>query len=523
MAVTTFAAIDVGSHETSLRIYEVSKAQGIRQLDYVHHTSRLGYETYSTKHISYKTIEKLCSILNGFTLKMKEYGVVDYSIIATSALREANNNLLVLDQVKQHTGFRIKILSNSEQRFLYYKAIALKPNSFHKLIQKGTLLADVGGGSIQLSIFDKNVLLDTQNILIGSLRIQEVLEDMKKHTENYQNLVYEHIAHNLKAYTKLHLQDVKVKNIIAIGNQLQSFVKYLSIHNFGNLIPTDAKGSKKDSVNRNEYDAFYRAITSENPETLSHELNISIEKAALLLPTAMIYHILFEETKAEQMWLSGISISDGMVADYAEKKMHITPAHSFADDILSTSRKIAARYQCSVTHTNVVESIALKIFDAVRKKSNLTKQDRLLLQIAVILHNCGAFVNLKEIGENSYKIVTSTEIIGISHKQRMMVANIVRYPIHNFPEYREFEDYFSQEDYLKIAKLNAILRLADAMDRSHKQKFRKLTVTSRNNTLFLTGHTLYDITLEKGIFARYSVYFEEIFGLHPVLSQKKEF
>ena len=127
------------------------------------------------------------------------------------------------------------------------------------------------------------------------------------------------------------------------------------------------------------------------------------------------------------------------------------------------------------------------------------------------------------IGENSYKIVTSTEIIGISHKQRMMVANIVRYPIHNFQEYREFEDYFSQEDYLKIAQLNAILRLADAMDRSHKQKFGKLTVTSRNNTLFLTGHTLYDITLEKGIFARYSVYFEEIFGLHPVLSQKKEF
>ena len=45
MAITTFAAIDVGSHETSLRIYEVSKKFGIRELDYVHHTARLGYET----------------------------------------------------------------------------------------------------------------------------------------------------------------------------------------------------------------------------------------------------------------------------------------------------------------------------------------------------------------------------------------------------------------------------------------------------------------------------------------------
>ena len=178
MAITTFAAIDVGSHETSLRIYEVSKKFGIRELDYVHHTARLGYETYSTKHISYHSIDKLCTILNGFKDKMKEYGISDYMIASTSALREADNNLIVLDQVRQRTGFRIKILSNSEQRYLCYKSIALKENSFHRLIQKGTLLVDVGGGSMQLSLFDKNNLICTQNILLGSLRIQEFLQDM---------------------------------------------------------------------------------------------------------------------------------------------------------------------------------------------------------------------------------------------------------------------------------------------------------------------------------------------------------
>lgn len=523
MAVTTFAAIDVGSHETTLRIYEVSKKNGIHELDYVHHTSGLGYETYSTKHISYPTVEKLCKTLNGFSLKLKEYGVSDYMIIATSALREADNNMIVLDQVRQRTGFQIKILSNSEQRFLCYKSIALTPNSFHKLIQKGTLLADVGGGSIQLSIFDKNTLMDTQNIRIGALRIQEVLQDMKNRTDNYQNLVYEHVAHDLHAFAKHHLNDVKVKNIIAVGNQLQNFVTYLSSHNFGNLIPTDSKGSKKDSVNREEYDAFYHAIISQKPEELSQELNISVEKASLLLPTAMIYHILFEITGAEQMWLSGITICDGMAADFAERKAKITPAHSFADDILSTARKIADRYRCSLKHTGVVESNALKIFDAVKRKNNLTRQDRLLLQIAVILHNCGAYINLNDIGENTYKIVTSTEIIGISHRQRMMVANIVRYPIYRFPQYQDMSEKFQPEEYIKIAKLNAILRLSDAMDRSHKQKFKKTTIVLRNNTLYITGHTIYDITLEQGIFSNYSCFFEEVFGIHPVLKQKKEF
>lgn len=113
---------------------------------------------------------------------------------------KADNNLIVLDQVKQRTGFLIKILSNSEQRYLCYKSLALKENSFHSLIKDGTLLVDVGGGSIQLSLYDKKTLIATQNIMLGSLRIQEVLQDMQYKTDNYQNLVYDYIAHGLHTF-----------------------------------------------------------------------------------------------------------------------------------------------------------------------------------------------------------------------------------------------------------------------------------------------------------------------------------
>lgn len=523
MSVTVFAAIDVGSHETTLHIYEISKKHGVHQLEYLHHTARLGYETFSTRHISYYSIDKLCNILNGFSEKMKEYQIKDYMIIATSALREADNNLIVLDQVKQRTGFQIKILSNSEQRYLCYKAIALQPNAFHKLIQKGTLLVDVGGGSIQLSLFDKSKLITTHNIRLGSLRIQEFLQSLQDETSSYQNLVYEYISNGLHTFTKLYLTDYKVKNIIAVGNQLRNFVKYLSTHHFGNLQPVDAKGNKKDSINRQEYEEFYQAISTQAPEELAGELGLALDKAGLLLPTAMIYHNIFEETHAEQMWLSGITIGDGMAADFAERKEHIVPAHHFSEDIISVSRKLAMRFHCDENHIRHVEMAALKLFDSLRKQNNLTKRDRLLLQIAAILHNCGSFLNLNEIGENTYKIVTSTEIIGLSHQERMMVASIVRYPGNYFPEYSEIKNDYSQEEYIKIVKLNAILCLADAMDRSHRQKFTKLTIRKQNLDLVVTAHSLYDITLEQGMFRQQSAFFEEAFGIRPVLRQKKSF
>ncbi len=523
MAVTIFAAIDVGSHETSLRIYEISKKYGIHEIEAVHHTARLGLETYSTRHLSYHTIDKLCNILNGFSAKMKEYAITDYMIVATSALREADNSLIVLDRVRQRTGFYINILSNSEQRYLCYKSIALQQNAFHKLIQKGTLLVDVGGGSIQLSLFDMIALVTTQNIMIGSLRINEILQDMKSKTDNYKNLVYEYIANDLHNFVSLYISDHKVKNIIAIGNQLKSFVKYLSVHHFGNLQPLDSKGNKKDSISRAEYEEFYQAITSQSSEELAQELNIALDKADLLLPIAMIYHNIFEETKAEQIWLSGITICDGMAADFAEKREKIVPAHNFSDGIVSASRNIAKRYKCDVEHVSNVENICLKIFDALKKQYGFSKRERLMLQIAAILHSCGNFINLNNAGENSYKIVMSSEIIGLSHKERKMIAYIVRYPSEAFPNYLDIADVFEKEDFIKAAKLNAILKLAISMDKSHRQKFKDISVELKGGRLTITGNTLYDTTLEQGIFKMHSDFFEELYGIQPALKQRKQF
>ncbi len=65
----------------------------------------------------------------------------------------------------------MKILSNSEQRFFGYKSIAAKEADFSKIIQKGTAIIEIGGGNVQISLFDKDTLVTTQNFKMGSLRI----------------------------------------------------------------------------------------------------------------------------------------------------------------------------------------------------------------------------------------------------------------------------------------------------------------------------------------------------------------
>lgn len=99
---------------------------------------------------------------------MKGYKVQAYRAYATSALRDARNNQIVLDHIKVRTDLDVKIISNSEHRFISYKAIAAKDAEFNKIIQKGTAIVDAGFGSLQLTLFDKENLVTTQNLPWGA-------------------------------------------------------------------------------------------------------------------------------------------------------------------------------------------------------------------------------------------------------------------------------------------------------------------------------------------------------------------
>lgn len=74
--------------------------------------------------------------------------------------------------------------------------------------------------------------------------------------------------------------------------------------------------------------------------------------------------------------------------------------------------------------------------------------------------------------------------------------------------------------YLKIAKLTAILKVANGLDRSHKQKFKDIKTALKEEELVITIDTPVDITLEKGMFYRRADFFEEVYSVKPVIRQK---
>ena len=168
-----------------------------------------------------------------------------------------------------------------------------------------------------------------------------------------------------------------------------------------------------------------------------------------------------------------------------------------------------------------LEKIALTVFDSMKKAHGLGKRERLLLRLAALLHDCGKYISMINVGEASYEIVMSTEIIGISHAEREIVANVVRYNYRDFDYYHDGRSIADKHSYLVVAKLTAILRVATGLDRSHKEKFRDITALLKDRQLVLTVNTPYDITVEKGLFSSKAAFFEEIFEVTPVIKRKR--
>ena len=479
MAVHLFGAIDVGSYVYEMKIFELSRKNGIRQIDNIRHMIDLGTDTYHSGRVSRVHMAELKRILSESAAIMKNYQVEDYKAYGTSAFREMKNSSMVLSQLEQETGIRIEILDNTEQRFLDYKSVASKGEVFSRFLEQSTAIVDIGGGSIQISLFEKDKLSATQNLRIGVLRVRDQLERVGARSVQNETLIEELVNTQLNVFKKLYLKDRDIKQIVVIDDYLADASRDAA--NFGGsgrVIPGDM--GQAEFFDTEALTAFIDGLRENNAFALSSRLGISDEKIPLLKISSIITRCIAKTMKADMIWVPGVTLCDGMVYDYALSRKYIKPEHD-------------------------------------------GNRERLLLRLCALLHDCGKYISMQNLSDCSYNIIMSTEIIGLSAREREIVANVVRY---NHRQYDYYEDSgmrgrLSMEDYLTVTRLTAILRLANGLDRSHKKKFTDIKIRLREGELQIIVSTKKDITLEKGLFDNRARFFEDVFSVKPVIRQRE--
>ncbi|MCR4923897.1 MAG: exopolyphosphatase [Lachnospiraceae bacterium] len=504
-----FAAIDVGSYEVGMKIFQFTSNKALKEIDHVRRRIELGTDTYQRGKISQVRVDELCQILSEFKVIMEGYKVADYKAYGTSAIRETRNTLIVLEQIKLRTGLDVSVISNSEQRFLHYKAVASHTELFNDIIKKGSLILDVGGGSVQLSLLEKGALVTTQNLRLGILRMRDAMVTFSNRSTVYDELVEEFIDNQLDAFKRLYIDGRSVENIVIVDDYISNVLRRVSEGDY--------------LITRKQFDKFNKELKTLSYESINRRLHLTQESVSLLRTSMSLLERVFKLTGAKQLWAPGVGVADGIAYEYAQDNKFIKAVHNFDDDIIACARDISNKYRCNIERNKLLEKISVQLFEGTKKLHKMGEREKLLIRIAAILNDCGKYISLEGAAESGYDIIMATEMLGLSHAERMVVANIVRYNKVSFDYYNSGnrEDDMDKETYLVMAKLTAVFRIADGICRSYRTKVKGIKSVLKDGKLLITVDSQEDIALESRFFERKSTFFNEVFSVEPVLKYKK--
>ena len=509
-----FAAIDIGSHRLHMKIVEISRDGRIRDLENVDLLVPLGRDTFRDGKLSFESVRATCEAIAGFARLMKDYGVTASRVVATSALREASNRDYMIDQIRMLTGFDVEIINNAQEKFLTLQAVKRNLSATGLThAQEALLVLDIGAGSIQLSLFESTRLVASQSMKIGALRIQEAMSRIEQHTLRFASVLEEYIEAHVESVEPFRGTSQPTRFAVVTGES--DAIARLSEQE------RKALPQRQDGVtvlSRSMFEAIFAKAIVLSLEELSALCGLSQAGADVIVPALILIRKFFDKSGTAEVLLPHVTLVDGLVAAYKDTLLDESGLEDFESDILSNAEHLATRYLYNEAHTGYVVQTALKLYDKLRPVHGMKSRDRFLLHVASLLHDIGKFIAADPHYQYSYNIIKASQLAGLSDAELAMVANIARFHSSEEPNFdNDSLRKLAVADRIKTVKLIAILRLADALDTSHRQKITALAIELHDNILAIKGTSRMDTALEQWTFQTKAEFFREVFGLTPTL------
>ena len=147
--------------------------------------------------------------------------------------------------------------------------------------------------------------------------------------------------------------------------------------------------------------------------------------------------------------------------------------------LIEESLSVRARYDEEPSHSDQVAKLALQIFDGLRAWSGLSDRPRSLLHSAALLHDIGWSQTPDGKGHHKWsaKLIQEHSWKNLKRDEVRMVAQIARYHRKTvpLPEHSDFHSLPSAVQ-KQVMVLGGILRIADALDRTHTSRIESLEV-----------------------------------------------
>ena len=454
------AAIDVGSNSIRLSVAQYDGSKGLQIIDEVKDQPRLAAGVAQTGRLDDIAMERAIQALKRMKEVADRRGVKRIRAVATSAVREAENGRDFVKRVKKETGITLEVIDGEVEAALSYRSVA-----HHFSLAKGrALIADIGGGSLEMIGAVDGLVEMTASLALGAVRLSELWLTGERSTQKEVDRLRAWIRKRLKkAFAR---REWVNSTVIGSGGTFTNLGRMIRVRRGFDV----GEAVHGESVSTGEVEQLLEWLGNLTSAERTQVPGLNPERADIILAGLAVTAELLDLVESPSVTVSAYGLREGLLLDMAGEDRALTV------DPLRAMREVVDQCQGDRRHVEQVRVLALTLFDRLKEAIGAEAWERFILEAASLVHDVGQVVSYRSHHKHSYQLILHAERLRFGSRERMLVAMVSRYHRKKGPSLKHDEfARLSEEDRAVVRRMAGLLRVADGLDRGHAAVVDQLT------------------------------------------------
>ena len=499
------AVIFLGASAVSMMVAE-RRGTETRVVDVLSQPVNLAGDVFNGGTVTRETMDRCVQVAQGYTALLEEYrqaGEVLVRLLASNILLDVVNRDTLVNRLQISCGLALEVMDDGEMTRLLYQSMQDVLEHHAELQKQRVLVLHVGPGNTRLLLFDKGRINYYASYRMGAHRTGIAIAREDSGSENECSRIRENIRGNMEQIVydiEPALQDPP-DALVIFG---PDFHRLHSPLVSGSTVTEESLSRLADEI-------------AETPAVQRMErYREDFAGVPALLPTAVICLSIIRAFQPARI------LCPGDEAAQLAFLANLMPAQqadvALEDEVVHFAVLLANRYHVDRAHSQHIRRLCMALFDQLKELHGLTRHDRLLLKVACILHEVGSYISPRNHHHHSQYIILNSEIFGLSRRDVEIIGLLARYHRHGAPSPRDHG--YSELDIdnrLRVQKMAAILRVAEAMERAHSHRITRFTTALNGRRLEIRIPDVHDLALENSSLRFRAAMFTDIFGYDIIL------
>lgn len=467
------ALIDIGSNTIRLVIFGVTDDYNIFELQNIKTPARLTQYLDEDLYMSQNGIQVLIAILKNFSEVIDLYQVTQTLPMATAAIRQSKNRKDIVHQVWQQTGIEIQILPEEKEAFYGSYAVTLSTET------ADGITVDIGGGSTEVTYYEKKEIIHQHSFPFGVVSLKQLFFADKKH--NNEKAIEKMTNYIQEQFESLPWLRKKRVPIMAIGGSGRSIA---NVHQ--RQINYPLAGVHGYRMSRKDLTQTLELFKSLSIPELRDLDGLSQDRTDIIIPANIVFQTLFDYVKAPIFIFSNQGLREGIIMDYLNNKSD-GEAFSKKNTATQSIYKLGLSYQTQNKVADQRGHLVGMLYEELCKVGVFEKDayDGRLLQYGSYLYFLGSYVENGAVSQHTFYIISNSELNGLPHKERVVVALLASYKNKSlFEQYLEsFKGWFDSDFTDQLRDFGGLIKFANALNDSHLNVVKNIQIEKKKDDI----------------------------------------